>query len=876
MGQRNRCTLRGHLLLLSVAALLTPIFSRAAELADLNALLSSGKYEKCAEQAATALISDPTNENLAILKIQAELTLGHYADAAKSLANALKTMPKSLRLRWLGHDVLRYSGQAGKVADIEAEMTLLLQQTPWRYSDALNQVTLGRFMLSKNIDPKKVLNSIYSELKKQQPNNIDVWIAIGDLALSKHDYKLAGDSFQQAVKLDAKNPDAQLGVAKSFASSDSEKEKVALHAALESNPRHLPSLQMLADEQIDSEEYDEADKTLKRIFAVNPKEPLGLAYQALLHHLRNEPEKEKQQRAAALQTWAANPAVDHLIGQKLSQKYRFAEGAEYQREALKLDPNYLPAKIDLAQDLMRLGKEEEGLKLADAVYDEDAYNVLAHNLVTLQENLGKFRTLESDGLMVRMDAREADIYGNRVLGLLKRAKKMLCEKYDVRLEKPVIVELFPKQQDFAIRTFGMPGGAGFLGVCFGSVITANSAGSPGANSTCWEATLWHEFCHVVTLNKTNNKMPRWLSEGISVYEERQADPTWGQSFNPKYREMILGDSLTPVSGLSGAFLHAKTPLDLQFAYFESSLVVEYLVKAHGLKTLQRVLHDLGAGMPINESLGRYTGSLESLDAEFAKWARQRAESMAPEADWTTAELSRRAKLQEISEWLKEHPKNLDALRRLATQQIGEKKTDDAKATLQELIQLYPGDSASAGAYWTLGKLYRDAGDAASEYQTLEKLAAMTSDNVEVFGRLCDLAERAEDWGTAKKYALRWLAVNPLSPSAQRRAASAAEKAGDYALAIESYRALLLLDPYDMADLHFKLGSALRQRGDLIEAKKHALLALEETPRFRAAQKLLLEIVEALPKSDGDSPPVATPSRPVGAGQPSERSPNENE
>ena len=55
--------------------------------------------------------------------------------------------------------------------------------------------------------------------------------------------------------------------------------------------------------------------------------------------------------------WAVNPEVDHLIGRKLSQKYRFAEGAEYQRQALKSDPQYLPAKIQLAQDLLRLGAE---------------------------------------------------------------------------------------------------------------------------------------------------------------------------------------------------------------------------------------------------------------------------------------------------------------------------------------------------------------------------------------------------------------------------------------------------------------------------------------------------------------------------------------
>ena len=75
--------------------------------------------------------------------------------------------------------------------------------------------------------------------------------------------------------------------------------------------------------------------------------------------------------------------------------------------------------------------------------------------------------------------------------------------------EPVTVEIFPQQQDFAIRTFGLPGGEGFLGVCFGRVITANSPASQGDSPSNLDSVLWHEFCHVVTLEKTSNRMPRW-------------------------------------------------------------------------------------------------------------------------------------------------------------------------------------------------------------------------------------------------------------------------------------------------------------------------------------------------------------------------------
>ena len=55
--------------------------------------------------------------------------------------------------------------------------------------------------------------------------------------------------------------------------------------------------------------------------------------------------------------------------------------------------------------------------------------------------------------------------------------------------------------------------------------------------------------------------------------------------------MILGTNLVPVSQLSGAFLQPKTPMHLQFAYYESSLVVEYLIEKYGIGVLRRLLEE---------------------------------------------------------------------------------------------------------------------------------------------------------------------------------------------------------------------------------------------------------------------------------------------
>src|SRR5206468_9721562 len=130
---------------------------------------------------------------------------------------------------------------------------------------------------------------------------------------------------------------------------------------------------------------------------------------------------------------------------------------------------------------LRLGDEQHGWILAQGVHEADAYDVTAYNLATLHDTMAKFVTLTNTHFIVRMATNEAPIYGDAVLALLERARATLGKKYGLELEAPVTIEIFPQPKDFGVRTFGMPGNPGYLGVCFGSVITANSPASQGAH-----------------------------------------------------------------------------------------------------------------------------------------------------------------------------------------------------------------------------------------------------------------------------------------------------------------------------------------------------------------------------------------------------------
>jgi tetratricopeptide (TPR) repeat protein len=594
-----------------------------------------------------------------------------------------------------------------------------------------------------------------------------------------------------------------------------------------------------------------------------------------------------------LKYWPNNPRVDHLIGLKLSQKYRFTEGASHQRQALQFDSTYLPAKAQLAQDLLRLGNETEGWKLAEDVQEQDGYDVEAYNLTTLRDQMRNFATLTNQNFLVRMSRHEASLYGPRVLDLLDRARSNLCAKYNFELrQNPTVVEVFPEQKDFAVRTFGMPGNPGYLGVCFGSVITANSPASQAAHPVNWEAVLWHEFCHVVTLQMTRNKMPRWLSEGISVYEERQANPAWGEHLNLDYRDMLLGDELTPVSKLSGAFLMPPSPLHLQFAYYESSLVVEFIVQRYGLDQLKAILHDLGEGQEINLVIEKHTAPMDKLEKEFAAFARDRAQNLAPGLDWEKPEFARAeaigrgrrgggsdprsdtnapshqvlrggAQAVEWDTWAQSHPTNFWAMTRKAIQLTQQRNWTEAKPLLQQLITLYPDFTGPESPYRMLAAAHRALGETNEERQVLSRYAEKDADATDVYLRLMEMGTAAKDWAAVSLNAQRYLAVNPLVAPPYRFLAQASEHTGQAPAAITAYRGLLELGPPDPADVHYRLADALHRTGNP-EARRQVLMALEEAPRYQDALQLLLKI-----NNESPQPKPAPPASNVPTPQPSQ-------
>ncbi len=837
---------------------------RAAEPEEVQADFLAGKHADAIKAAQAGLSDAPANGEWSLLLVQSLLAVGRYGEADAAMREALGRDAQSIRLRWLAREVAFANGRPEEAKERLDEIQRLVKSRMWMYGSPAELVVLARVFLELGADPKDVLEKILGQAQKKNPKQRDVYLARGELALDKQDFALAAKAFEEGLKVLPEDADLLSGRARAYAGSDRQVAMQSLAAALEQNERHVPSLLQMADHHIDGEAYAEAARVLDRVIAVNPHHPDAWAYRAVLAHLRNDAAGEDAAREQALGSWPRNPRVDFLIGQKLAQKYRFAEAAVYLRRSREFDPLFLRASAELAQTLLRLGEETEGWALAQAVHERDDYDVEAYNLVTLRDTMAKYATLTSDDFVVRMAEPEVAVYGSRVLGLLRRARHVLVEKYGAELARPTYVEIFAEQKDFAVRTFGLPDVAGFLGVCFGRVVTANSPATSGT-PTNWESVLWHEFCHVVTLQLTKNKMPRWLSEGISVYEERQADRSWGMRLNNRYREMIAKDELVPVGKLSAAFLSPKTPEHLQFAYLQSSLVVEFIVERFGIAALRGVLNDLRAGLEINAALEKNTVPLARLETEFAQHAREVAAALAPKLDWEkpAAELFTADGAAALAEWEKDHPDNYWLLRYRAARAAEAQKWTEARTALERLVELYPGQKGGDSAYRPLVAALHALGDTAAERAALKQWVEVDDESPDAYLRLMELAALEADWPTVERNVERYLAVNPLVAPPYRYLARASAATGNDSNAVVAWRTLLQLDAPDPADAHFQLAQVLRRRGETAEARQHVLLALEETPRYREALRLLQELQRgdaATPKPVPASD-VVTPSGP---------------
>jgi len=804
-------------------------------------LLAHGDYELVARVGEAAVERGFKAPEWRMMRFRALEELGQLETALTELEGVLKAFPGHFELLMLRHDLAQKAGKADLAADSLSKLNAAAKTKAAKDRTAGEMVALGRAAVVLGADAQKIIAQYYKAAQAKDAKLEAAYLAEGHLALAKDDAKRAADVFRAGLKAHGETAELRFGLAKAFYDSDREKAAENLDKVLELNPNHKGAHLTRAEMLIGMEKFLEAEKAVQLVLDKDELHPRAWALRAVVAHLFHaEAKKVEQARAEGLKRWGANPEVDHVIGKCLSRAYRFAESAAHQREALKMNAAYLPAKIQLCHDLLRLGEETEAWKLAAAVRAEDGYNIQAHNLGLLEKEMNGYVTMAFEDFILKMPKRDWPIYGERALTLLREARAVLAPKYGLELKRPVLVEFFGAQQDFAIRTFGALGGQGMLGVCFGTVVTMNSPGSLAHGRNNWESTLWHEFCHVITLSATQNRMPRWLSEGISVYEEKQRDPAWGMPMDATFREMTLDEeTLTPVSQLSGAFMNAKSQEHVMFAYYESSQVVEYLIEKFGLEKLLGVLRDLAAGKRINDALEANVGELDGIEKGFTQFITAKAKGFGALADWEEPKPEDLNPFDEgsFANYLKKHSNNLPATRKFAQEMVKQKNWPEVLRLADKLIELLPDSYDADSGYALKTMVLRELKREDEELAVLRQIAANSSGAQSTYLRLIELDLQKQRWAEVKANAHRATALNPFLVTPQKALGEANAALNLREEAIAAYERVLVLDSSSAAQTHFKLAQLWKET-DAAKAKRHLMDSLALAPRNREGLAML--------------------------------------
>ena len=748
--------------------------------------------------------------------------------------------------------LLKFTGQQGQWRQV-------LDRVVQRYnaglvfsSEDVAMVALASWLLGNFHDA----NSLFDEATRANPNNLEAHTLWADLFLEKYNAADAERSYQDALDLNARYVPALVGIAQVVGDERS------LQRALAINPNSVQALETYAQLLMINGREQEAEEYFDKVLELNPESLKTLSVLAASAALeeRMDDFAGYQQRVEAFSPGNAE-FLGH-IADSFGNNYRFEEAVHYARASIEADPEYWQGHTLLGSNLIRLGEEEEGRQSLEIGFDNDPFNVMTSNMLKVFDTLETYATVESEHSKVHMSERDSLILWPYLEPLLEESWETLTAKYGFEPESKILIEVFENSADFAVRSVGLPDIGPLVGICFGKVITLISPDTLTAN---WQEIVWHEFMHVITLQMTHNRMPRWLSEGISVWEEREGRPYWGRSQGLDLIRAAQEQKLLPVGELNSGFSGARNNADLSFAYFQSYLVVDYIAQTYGFEKLVELIYQYGE---IKGDADRFRSvfelDIDDFDAGFRGWIDQRVkeinvyahtEDVPDEGDGhghgirenssaILAELYNNASLkQHMRARIEENSRDFQAYLQLGIVLFKEESFAEAKQYLETAHEMLPSYTGYPSPALVLAQIYEREGNQQSRLKWLEVLMENLQHDYGSAMVLAEAALEGSDFEQAAYFLDRAIQVDPYRSEVHELKARYAEAVNDSAAAVTEYEVLMQLEISDPVEAHTNLAQAYLNNGQASKAKQNLLYALEQAPSYERAQRLLLRSIE---------------------------------
>jgi cellulose synthase operon protein C len=678
----------------------------------------------------------------------------------------------------------------------------------------------------------RAANGFFQAAIKEYPQDVPLRVRWGELFVATHQNNEAVKLFQEALELDEKYAPALLGLAKVAASGFEEKTREYAKKVIDDAPDQAAGAHLLlARAALEDGSIDAGDKELDRALILVKKHdfsPLEVyALKASVDLLKGTPESQWTKRALALNPSYgdayATPAYFYVI----TRRYR--EAIELLNKAVQIEPDLYSAHTELGVNLLRENKIDEAQQHLQIAYRGDPFSAPVVNTLRLIDSYTNFvvsrheadskpGAVPNHGSILRLNKKEAPVIEPYVLDLVNRTIATYTKRYGFELKEPVVVELYPQHDDFAVRTSGLPG-IGLLGVTFGYLVAMDSPARHADSDFHWGTTLWHEMAHVFTLEATAHLVPRWFSEGVSVYEEWTTGPLHGRHIPPPVFKAIKEGKFLTIAELDRGFIRPTYEQQVIVSYMQAGLTCEYIAGRFGQAGLEAMLDQFGAGKNTAQAV---EAALKIAPAEFDKdfkaYVDQQLGTVVAQFEPWQHALAETSAAVRAKDW----------------------RIVAAKSA--EAIELFPDFVDQGSPYIAKARAHKELKETALMTTTLleyRKRGGYDPDALLSLAKsLADANRRDDSIGVLQDV----LMVAPLRAEVHSQLGDQLLAAGRAVDAVTEYKALLALAPQDMADAHYRLAKAYLAAADRPSSREHLLYALEIAPHYREAQQLLLEVV----------------------------------
>jgi len=806
----------------------------------LRVYAETGRYADAEAAGKKFLLKNPDAGTVRFELAEVLATTGRYAEASSEFERAGSDLNKShapdaerLNCDLRRAEVLDQTGQDVKAKEIYQALEKYYYDNVPQEAPELTAVARALVHLEKFQDA----NDTYLAAIRVDPSYFEAHLFAGELFTSKYNYGEAAQFLQEALRLNPNSARALLDVAINSGFAGGDEMDAALSRALAINPNHVPALVFKAGLALESDQYEGAAAELDKAFKINPRSLDAHALRASMLYLQD---RDVEPEVAA--TLAINPrygVVYNTLAHFATITRRTAQSAQFARRAIEIAPALWAAHLNLGMALLRTGQMEEGRAEVEKAFAGDPFNVWAKNTLDLLDTMKDFRETRQGPFIIKSAAKESDTLSPYAAELLNEAVAKLTAKYRFTPQAPITIEIFANHEDFAVRALGLPG-LGALGVCFGPVVALDSPSAREVSEFNWGSTLWHEFTHVITLQMTDYRVPRWFTEGLSVYEERRARPGWGGDWNPVVLRALAAGQWFKISELDAAFQHPANSQDVPLAYFEASQVCEFIADRYGFESILRMLafyRDKARTADVLRQVLKLSETefdqafMAYIETKTRPW--QKALKTDPNL---VAKLSKDDVLKMLT------AEETFALRMRAAQLLlADGDADGAMDHLKRAIELFPYYTGEDNAYEALAKILEAKGQPAQAADVLESLVAHDESNLEALKALARLRLAQGDRARALAAMKLSFYVDPFDYAMHTRAGELSLEAKEYSPALTEFQVALALQPPNVAEANYNIATAFFGLGKQPEAKRAVLRSLEAAPRYEKAQELLLKI-----------------------------------